>query len=130
MTWKRTSVGSSIELHISRRTPSASDRPLLVIGGVHGDEPEGVWLAQHCLRWLKDTEETSSEKILYPWLLVPCINPDGFSRRRRTNANGVDLNRNFPVKNWTPEAKAPRYFPGPSAGSELETQAMVELIET
>lgn len=29
-------------------------------------------------------------------LIVPIINPDGYEARRRTNNNGVDLNRDFP----------------------------------
>ena len=33
-------------------------------------------------------------------LFIPCLNPDGMALNRRTNANGVDLNRNFPTKNW------------------------------
>lgn len=28
--------------------------------------------------------------------LLPAMNPDGFALRRRENANGVDLNRDFP----------------------------------
>ena len=47
--------------------------------------------------------------------------------RTRTNANGVDLNRNLPTKDWAALAhrqwkwsyqKNPRYNPGKSAGSE------------
>jgi protein MpaA len=41
----------------------------------------------------------------------------------------VDLNRNLPTKDWSPEAKNPRYPPGPAAGSEPENQALVRLIE-
>ena len=33
-------------------------------------------------------------------LFIPCLNPDGMSKNTRTNSNGVDLNRNFPTKNW------------------------------
>lgn len=28
--------------------------------------------------------------------ILPSMNPDGFSLRRRGNANGIDLNRDFP----------------------------------
>ena len=38
--------------------------------------------------------------------------------------------RNLPTKDWSPEAKNPRYPPGPFAGSEPENQALVRLIET
>lgn len=127
--WARTSLGTPIELYKKSHSPGGfSQQPILLIGGVHGDEPEGVRLATELLSWLQKHEKTQSQKI-HPWILIPCINPDGYSHKQRTNAQGVDLNRNFPCRDWTPEAKAPRYYPGPSPGSELETQALVKLIE-
>lgn len=127
--WALTSKGTPIELYKKSHSPSGpSERPILFIGGVHGDEPEGVRLAEELLAWLKKEEASKSEKI-HPWLLIPCINPDGYSQNQRTNANGVDLNRNFPCRDWSSEAKAPRYYPGPSPGSEKEVQALVKLIE-
>lgn len=127
--WALTAQGTPIELYKKSHTlNSFSERPILFIGGVHGDEPEGVHLAQQLLIWLKEMESTSSNKIR-PWLLIPCINPDGYSQLQRTNGNGVDLNRNFPSRDWNSEAKAPRYYPGPSPGSENEVQALVKLIE-
>ncbi|HWU42331.1 MAG TPA: DUF2817 domain-containing protein, partial [Bdellovibrio sp.] len=118
--WAQTSLGTPIELY--KKTHS-SERSILFVGGVHGDEPEGVRLAMELRSWLQKNENTHS------WILIPCINPDGYSRKQRTNANGVDLNRNFPSRDWSPEAKAPRYYPGPSPGSEREVQALIKLIE-
>ncbi|WP_373998302.1 M14 family murein peptide amidase A [Bdellovibrio bacteriovorus] len=127
--WAQTSLGTSIELYKKSHSLSGfSERPILFIGGVHGDEPEGVRLAQELIQWLKQVETTQSESIR-PWLLIPCINPDGYAKNQRVNAGGVDLNRNFPSRDWSSEAKAPRYYPGPSPGSEKEVQALVKLIE-
>ena len=120
--WALTSLGTPIELY--KKTHTFSEKPILFIGGVHGDEPEGVRLAEELLRWMNDCNED-----LFPWVLIPCINPDGYKKNNRTNANGVDLNRNFPSKDWSPETKAERYFPGPRPGSEKEVQALVRLIE-
>ncbi|HEY8269701.1 MAG TPA: M14 family zinc carboxypeptidase [Pseudobdellovibrionaceae bacterium] len=134
--WARSSRGTPLELYkkTHNRDQKATDpilfAPILFVGGVHGDEPEGVRLAQEFLIWLRKTETESSEKILHSWLLVPCLNVDGYLRNERTNDRGVDLNRNFPSRDWSSEAKAPRYYPGARAGSEAETQAMVQLIET
>ena len=66
-------------------------------------------------------------------LFIPCLNPDGMRLGQRTNANGVDLNRNFPTKNWGEDtSKAGNnpadYFGGKSAGSELETQFVIDVI--
>ncbi|HEX7672657.1 MAG TPA: DUF2817 domain-containing protein [Bdellovibrio sp.] len=125
--WAKTSLGTPIELYRKTHTESGfSERPILLIGGVHGDEPEGVRLAQELLKWLFENEKTLKTR---SWILIPCINPDGYSQNKRTNANGVDLNRNFPCRDWTPEAKASRYYPGPSPGSESEVQALIKLIE-
>lgn len=120
--WAASPGGKSIELFSSHHGP---DRPLLFIGGVHGDEPEGVELAQKFLSWL----QKNNNKSFRPWFLIPCLNVDGYSRNERVNGNGVDLNRNFPSADWSPEAKGPRYFPGPHPGSEPEVQAVTRLIQ-
>lgn len=97
----------------------------LFVGGVHGDEPEGVRLAEELLAWL----HKNNKLVQRSWKLIPCLNPDGFHRKQRTNARGVDLNRNFPSADWSPQAPAERYNPGPSPKSELETQALCALLE-
>ena len=69
-------------------------------------------------------------------LFIPCLNPDGLQLGRRTNANGVDLNRNFPTKNWgqnlgdnaTCDDENSGYYGGKSAGSEIETQFLIDTI--
>ncbi|MCX7978755.1 MAG: DUF2817 domain-containing protein, partial [Bdellovibrionaceae bacterium] len=93
---------------------------MLFIGGIHGDEPEGVRLAEELLLWLK----RNHQYIVHDYLIVPCLNPDGYREKKRTNSRGVDLNRNFPSPDWSPKSEQPRYFPGESAGSEQEVQAM------
>ncbi len=120
--WALSAGGKSIELFSAQHQ---TERPLLFIGGVHGDEPEGVELAQKFLLWLQKNNKPE----FYSWLLIPCLNPDGYSKNERTNGNGVDLNRNFPSRDWSPESKAPRYFPGTHPGSEPEVQALVSLIQ-
>jgi hypothetical protein len=64
---------------------------------------------------------------------LPALNPDGLLAKipSRTNAHGVDLNRNFPTPNWQNEAAAywgkrtkkdPRRWPGDKPLSEPESQ--------
>lgn len=120
--WAFSAKGNPIALVSSGQNYTQSTRPILIIGGVHGDEPEGVWLSEHLIDWLSITPTQ------IPWLVVPCINPDGYSENKRTNGNGVDLNRNFPCPNWTTDHKQERYYPGPFAGSEPESQALIKLI--
>ena len=123
--WAKTATGEVISLWASQELSCLkSNSAILWIGGVHGDEPEGIALANLTLDWLK-----RQKKFKQDWLLIPCINPEGAKHNQRTNAKGVDLNRNFPSKNWTGEHKEPRYYPGPSAMSEPEVKALVDLIE-
>jgi hypothetical protein len=130
--WRTSAENRAIELWTSRHTSRDVSRdtshpaPLLLIGGVHGDEPEGIHLATDTLTWLK----TRPLATVVPWIVVPCLNVDGAARDSRVNANGVDLNRNYPSANWSPEFKTERYFPGPRPGSEIEVQGIVELIQT
>lgn len=108
-----------------------SGKKILILGAMHGDEISSVSLA---FRWidLMQSAPTDSELRKYNYFIAPLVNPDGyFTRpRTRTNANGVDLNRNFRTKRWDQDAVSewkkktyadPRRFPGKSAGSEKET---------
>jgi murein peptide amidase A len=125
--WSHSSGGLPIDLYASADFAWNSDQwPLVFLGGVHGDEPEGVWLAEATLEWLK---KTTPAEVKVPWLLIPCLNPDGLAKNERVNARGVDLNRNFPNQNWSPEFPQERYYPGPNPASEPETKLMLDVIE-
>lgn len=93
---------------------------VLIIGGVHGDEPEGVVGA----RGLLDIFRHNYNLDLH-LTLIPEFNPEGVLMSTRGNSNKVDLNRNLPTKDWSPVAASERYNPGPTALSEKENQALV-----
>ena len=97
----------------------------LILATVHGDEIEGWWLADHFKNtWKKDFPYLNVQVVL-----VPEINPDGFALKTRTNASGVDLNRNLPTKDWDSKFSDKQYYPGLFALSEQESVALVGLIE-
>lgn len=96
---------------------SFSNNPILVVGVVHGDEPQGEDLIN---RYLAGNESGM--------LFIPSLNPDGKQLGRRTNSNGVDINRNFPTKNWELTEKN-NYFGGETPASEIETKFLAEVIE-
>ena len=99
----------------------------LLIGGVHGDEPEGYLFAE---RFIQDIREGAVQVPDHLTLYIcPRLNPDGCSVDRRTNARNVDLNRNLPTRDWTADFTNPRYFPGLAAGSEVESEITVALME-
>ena len=68
------------------------------------------------------------EKTIRNLLFLPCLNPDGMELGTRTNANGVDLNRNFPTENWEFTARD-EFFGGERPASEIETRFVMEIIE-
>ncbi|MFD2166192.1 DUF2817 domain-containing protein [Thalassotalea euphylliae] len=122
--WAKSADGLPISIYASRPIDEiVQHAPILFVGGVHGDEPEGVALAEDWLAWL------TQNNCLNDWVLIPCINPDGYHKLERTNGNGVDLNRNFPSRCWSGVHDEPRYFPGIGPASEPETKALVHLVE-
>lgn len=97
---------------------------VLVLGGVHGDETEGVVLAQALLGRF-----TTNFSFRLRLTLVPMFNFDGVISCQRQNAAGVDLNRNLPTNDWSAEVATPRYHPGAQANSEPENQALVKWLD-
>jgi protein MpaA len=95
-----------------------------ILGAVHGDEVEGAHLAIKLHEWLAETNEVS-----LPMIIVPIVNVDGYKAGTRVNGNGVDLNRNLPSAQWTPEAREAKYFPGKAPLSEPENQYLVSLFK-
>lgn len=108
-----TADGNSIDLINNKM-----HNKVLVIGCMHGDEPQGEYLINE---YLKDNSNT---KISF----IPCLNPDGVKAQTRVNSNGVDLNRNFPTKNWELTEKN-NFYGGNEPASEIETQFLISVIE-
>ncbi len=96
------------------------DKTVLIIGVFHGEEPQGNFLINEYLK-------TDMQGIKNRLLIIPCLNPDGMKKNQRQNANGVDLNRNFPTKNWIKTQKN-EYWGADEAGSEIETKFMTEIL--
>jgi len=97
---------------------------VLVIGGVHGDEPEGVVAGRTLLEIFRTKFDLDLNLTL-----VPEFNPEGVLLKTRGNSNGVDLHRHLPTRDWSPIAATKRYHPGPSPLSEKENQALVEWLK-
>ena len=91
---------------------------ILVIGCFHGDEPQGKYLIEEYIKVNPDTN----------LCFVPCLNKYGYEHNVRTNSNGVDLNRNFPTKNWI-LSKKDNFYGGIEPASEEETKFIIDIIE-
>ncbi|WP_411705910.1 murein tripeptide amidase MpaA [Edaphovirga cremea] len=103
----------------------------LILAGTHGDETAAVVALSCAMRSIYHEHQRHH--------VVLAVNPDGCQLGLRANANGVDLNRNFPSANWKPGDTVYRWnsaakerdvvlSTGDRAGSEPETQALCQLI--
>jgi len=119
------------EISLLNDKPAKAPRRVLVLGGIHGDELSSTSLVFH---WIAQAQDTAAGM---DWRFVPALNPDGLllPRPTRVNANGVDLNRNFPTPRWAQDApvywekrtrKDPRRWPGRTPLSEPESRFVVE----
>ena len=103
---------------------------MLIHAGIHGEEPETTYALSRALRQLAEPPEHCA--------VVLAANPDGITRGTRGNARGVDLNRNFPSKDWRPGTVTHRstiqdtsevlLSTGEEPLSEPETRALLALI--
>jgi protein MpaA len=107
------------------KTDKKSPKYLYLIGGVHGDEVEGVYVLKELFQWLK-LDHTIVDM---PIVVIPILNVDGYRAQSRVNAHSVDLNRNLPTQDWSTAHSQPRYNPGPKALSEPENQFLVKLLD-
>jgi protein MpaA len=128
--WAPTKYGRSVlglPLEVWR---PAKQCKLLIFAAIHGEEPETTYALSRALRQLTEPPEHCA--------VVLAANPDGLVRGTRGNAHGVDLNRNFPSKDWQPMPVTHRstiedtsdilLSTGERAASEPETQALLGLI--
>ena len=105
------------DITIIKKLNSNYDKKLLIIGVFHGDEFQGEYFINS---YLKQDNTPLKNEIHY----VPRLNKNN----KRVNLNNVDLNRNFPTKNWV-KSKKDDYFGGDEPNSEKETKFLVDLFE-
>ncbi len=116
--------GKSVnQVPIMGYTFNNSGPKILVVGGVHGNEWEGVSAAKGIVASLLENNPFKLNITI-----IPEFNIDGVIRCQRKNANEIDLNRNLPTNDWTSEVHKEKYNPGTSPNSEPENKAFVDWI--
>lgn len=111
--------------------PRSGPVDLLIIATIHGDESDTTVVLSEALRSVTPAGVNNP--------VVLCTNPDGAIRGTRCNARGVDLNRNLPTANWSPDTVLYRGHgqerqeielgTGAFGGSEPETTGLLALVE-
>lgn len=124
--------GASLEgIPLTVYLPDAGSTEIVVLASIHGDEAETTVVVSEALRCIARGDLQAS--------VILCGNPDGMLRGTRGNSRGVDLNRNFPTSNWSPDAvhyktrandaRDIALSPGAEPASEPETRALLALLE-
>ncbi|HET7513804.1 MAG TPA: M14 family zinc carboxypeptidase [Gaiella sp.] len=105
---------------LERGDPDAPVRAL-VVGSIHGNEPAGIGIVEQL-----ESMSLPSERDLWT---IEAANPDGVAADTRTNAHGVDLNRNFPWR-WRPRGHpGDLHYSGSRPLSEPESRLLARLIQ-
>jgi murein peptide amidase A len=139
-TWQQAALPSVKGRKIWRNDVLDPDAVLrvLVVGAIHGDETSSGSVA---MQWMGlATQSPANPNPAIHWRFIPVLNPDGLLNKppRRVNANGVDLNRNFPTHNWERDSvtywtqrtkKDPRRYPGKKPLSEPESRMLHDEIK-
>jgi murein peptide amidase A len=124
--------GTSLEgVPLTVFMPESGNTDLLILAAIHGDESETTVAVSEALRCLPRGDLRAA--------VILCGNPDGMLRGTRGNTRGVDLNRNFPTSNWSPDpvhyksrandARDIALSPGEKPASEPETVALLALLD-
>lgn len=115
-------IGHSVEGRpIEKLVLGTGDEVTLILATIHGNENAGTPLVQKTADLLaRRPELLKGRKVV----LVPVVNPDGYSRHIRTNARGIDLNRNFASSN---RQNTRRY--GATELSEPEAKVIASLLD-
>ncbi|MGI8906373.1 MAG: M14 family zinc carboxypeptidase [Candidatus Sumerlaeaceae bacterium] len=110
-------MGRNIEMLTLGKGPDY----VLILASIHGNEAAGTPLVLRLEKLLRREPALLEGRRV---ALIPVFNPDGFIGNTRTNARGVDLNRNYPAEN---RENTPRY--GLKGLSEPESQAFMAVLE-
>jgi protein MpaA len=98
----------------------SSERRILVVGCIHGNECAGVPVARDLM-----SDKPMRRAGL---VVVPDLNPDGRATGTRQNARGVDLNRNFPWRWQSIGAPGSLFYSGKRPLSEPESRFADHLV--
>ena len=127
-TYGRSRNGLPLEVYLP---PDGVEIRHFVFCAIHGTEPDSTVVVSAAMRSIRPEQLTCA--------VVLAANPDGVLMGTRGNAAGVELNRNWPTSDWSPEQPPHRWTveeprdvllsSGPEPASEPEVQALRELIE-
>lgn len=112
------------------RETAYTNNEMLIFSGMHGNEKQNMWALFNIFKAI-----VTGEGGIYRYfrnnvnlLIAPCVNGWGVTHDNRLNANGVNINRNFPY-GWDDYAD-PNNEKGDEPGSELATQFCMQILQS
>jgi protein MpaA len=124
------SIGSSIKGRSIMAYKFGGGNPIILHGGIHGNEKSSTILLQSLIEHLESNPGAIPSN--HGVIIIPVVNPDGYATGSRLNANNVDLNRNFPASNWKSSVTVPGgTYPqggGTQPLSEPESRALANFV--
>lgn len=108
---KKKIIGYSVE---NREIPAIfignGTKYAIIDGAIHGNEKTGSFaslrIAELLIEYYRTDSQWKTKLTQYTIIIIPVLNPDGFVKNTRENANGVNLNRQFPPNKTTTEPEA------------------------
>ncbi len=126
------SLGTSVKGRDITAYKFGSGGSLVVFAGnIHGNEKSSNYTLTSWIDYLERNYDSIPTG--HTIVVIPLLNPDGFSAGTRTNAHNVDLNRNFPASSWKQSITMPGGVLNPNGGgpsplSEPESSAFASYI--
>ena len=113
-------IGKSVEgRNITAVVIGEGNKNVIIDGSIHGNEETVTFACLRIIELLVDnyrSDPRRRSRLLNDWriIIIPVLNPDGFAANTRRNADGKDLNRQFPpgAETTEPEAWVLRYLMG------------------
>lgn len=109
---------------------------IIIVCAQHGFEKTSIYGTYYFVRDLKE-KYISHEVLKYfrqyaDFIIIPCANPYGIDSRGYLNANGANLNRNWPVADWTSvegSVAGQSEFGGFSGGDQPEVKNIAKVLQ-
>ena len=128
---KMVSIGKTVEsrdiwmfqFNYANVDPKLNHPTVLLVGNIHGNEVVGREMLLLLIEYLANQTREGLNSYVCQMLqkvnvwIIPSLNPDGFEKRMRWNANYYDLNRGFPDQ-----------YEGIPHHIQPEVQAMMNLV--
>jgi protein MpaA len=87
------------ELIRSYRTDIRSKKYLYLVGGIYGDQVEGICILERLFQWMSNDHKL----VDLPIVVIPILNVDGYQFASSVNAEGINLYQDFNEEIESPE---------------------------